>query len=505
MSTHTKTDAAPNQADARVSALRSTQIGPKTYSNPVLCVDLDGTLIKSDLLWESILVLLKAKPHLLLLAPYWLLAGRANLKRQLARHANLRAASLPYRSDVVEFVRAEHAAGRQIVLATAADRELANGVAEHLKVFTQVCASDGETNLKGKAKARRLAELFREQGFEYVGNSPADLEVWRAAAGGYVVGDEGLAHRASTVTSVRQVFPTGPGSAKTWVHALRGHHWFKNLLLFLPLALAHKLNFGEWLVTALGFFLFGMCASGLYILNDLLDLHSDRGHPWKHKRPFAAGDIPIPQGLAIAFLFLGCSLTGAFLMNARFGIVLCGYVVLTLWYSLSIKKIVLLDVFVLSSFYTVRLIAGALLTAIPLSHWFLVFSLFFFLSLAMAKRYSELVHAEDLVKSGQSGRGYIGNDRELLLVLGVGSSFSAVVILSLYVHSQEVGLLYRKPGPLLLLCPIILYWLSHIWLKAHRGDLHEDPVTFAIREPVSYAVGAAVALAIAASMLGIGL
>jgi len=505
MATHLKNDAAPNQADARVSALRNTQVGPKTYSNPVLCVDLDGTLTKSDLLWESILVLLKSKPHLLLLIPYWLLSGRANLKRQLARHAGLKVTNLPYRSDVVEFLRAEHAAGRQIVLATAADREMVNGIAEHLGVFAQICASDGKNNLKGKAKARCLSELFREQGFEYVGDSAADLDVWRASAGGYVVGEQSLVHRASAVTTVRRVFPTGEGSGKTWLHALRGHHWFKNVLLFLPLALAHKLNFGEWLVTAVGFFLFGMCASGLYILNDLLDLHSDRGHPWKHKRPFAAGDIPIPQGLAIALLFLGCSLTGAFLMNVRFGIALCGYAALTLWYSLSIKKIVLFDVFVLSSFYTVRLIAGALLTAIPLSHWFLVFSLFFFLSLAMAKRYSELVHAEDLVKSGQSGRGYIGNDRELLLVLGVGSSFSAVVILSLYVHSQEVGLLYRKPGPLLLLCPIILYWLSHIWLKAHRGDLHEDPVTFAIREPVSYAAGAAVALAIAASMLGIGL
>jgi 4-hydroxybenzoate polyprenyltransferase len=228
-------------------------------------------------------------------------------------------------------------------------------------------------------------------------------------------------------------------------------------------------------------------------------------HAWKHRRPFAAGDIPIPQGLAISLLFLGCSLTGAFLMNPRFGIALCGYAVLPLWYSLSIKKIVLLDVFVLSSFFTVRLIAGALITAVPLSHWFLVFSLFFFLSLAMAKRYSELAHAEELVKSGRSGRGYVGNDRELLLMLGVASSFSAVVILSLYVHSQEAGLLYRKPGPLLLLCPIILYWLSHVWLKAQRGDLHEDPVTFAMREAVSYAVGAAAALAIAASMLGIGL
>jgi 4-hydroxybenzoate polyprenyltransferase len=480
--------------------------GTKTakVSLPVLCVDLDGTLIKSDLLWECVLVLLKTTPWLLLFIPYWFSKGKAHLKRQLAIRASIKPANLPYRTEVLEFLQDQRASGRVIVLATAADRTLADRVANHLGLFDEVCASDGKTNLIGNAKAQFLSQLFQQQGFEYVGDSNADLEVWRAAESGYVVGNKVLAERAATVTTILQVFPRSKASFDTWIHALRGHHWFKNVLLFLPLALAHKLSLSTLLPTAIGFVLFGICASGLYIVNDLLDLHSDRGHPWKHKRPFAAGEISIPQGLVIACAFLVGSLSAAFVLSTNFAITLCVYAALTMWYSISIKKVVLLDVFVLSSFYSVRLVAGALITGIPLSQWFLVFSLFFFLSLAMAKRYSELVHAEELVQNGQSGRGYLGNDREVLLVIGIASSFASVIILSLYVHSQQVGLLYRNPEPLLLLCPIILYWLSRLWLKAHRGELYEDPITLAIRDPVSYAVGAASSLAIAASVFGIG-
>ena len=505
MSTQVRRDAqVGSSVEGQDEMRRNASTQPGTSSIPVLCVDLDGTLIKSDLLWECVLILLKMKPLWLFLAPYWLLGGRANLKRQLARHAGLRAANLPYRTELVEFLRTERVSGRQIALVTASERQLADAVAEHLGIFDRVCASDGKTNLKGKAKKELLVELFGDRGFDYVGDSSADMEVWGAAKAGYVVGEEDLARRAAPVTEVRKVLPAKRAPLKTWLQALRGHHWFKNILLFLPLALAHKRSISAWQATLAGFVLFGICASGLYVLNDLLDLHSDRSHPWKHKRPFAAGELSIPQGLAIAFVFLAGSLGVAFSLHAKFGMVLCGYAVLTMWYSLCLKKIALLDVFILSGFYSARLIAGGSITGTPLSHWFLVFSMFFFLSLAMANRYSELVHAEELIKSGQSGRGYVGNDQQVLLVLGIASSFAAVVILSLYVHSQEVGLLYRRPGPLLLLCPIILYWLSRIWLRAHRGELNEDPITFAMRDPLSYAVGAASILAIGASVLGIG-
>ena len=483
----------------------SDQVTPATETTcsakSVLCVDLDGTLISGDVLWECILSLSKTNPLCLFLMPYWLLRGKANLKRRLARRAGINVANLPYRPEVLRFLRSERQAGRKLVLVTASEEELADSVAHYLGIFDRVYGSDGKDNLKGKTKAGFLRREFADTGFEYIGNSSADLKVWRVAKAGYVVGDESLCQQASAVTEIRGVFPAPRAAMTTWFHALRGHHWFKNLLLFLPLALAHKIHLHTIIPTVLGFLLFGMCASAIYVLNDLLDLHSDRDHPWKRKRPIAAGEISIPEGLFIAVGLLVFVLPCSFLLNRNFGFLMAGYAALTMWYSVHLKKIVLLDAFVLSSFYSIRILGGALITSVPLSHWFLVFSLFFFLSLAMAKRYSELVHANELVESGQSGRGYIGHDRDVLMSFGVASSFSAVVVFSLYVHSPEVLALYRMPEPLLLLAPIVLYWLSRVWLKAHRGELHDDPITLAMRDPASYAVAAASIIVIAISMV----
>jgi len=469
--------------------------------SPLLCVDLDGTLIRGNLLWECVLALLKTRPATLLLVPLWLIRGRAFLKRELASRIQFDPARLPYREEVVEFLRQEKLTHRRIALVTAADRELAESVSSYLGLFDEVHASDGRLNLKGSAKAAFLAEHCTATGFEYIGDSNDDLAVWRHARAAYVVGSSARAQRAAGVTTVKATFITEQASWRTWVNALRGHHWAKNLLLFLPLALSHNLSLAPILRTAVGFALYGFCASGLYILNDLLDLHSDREHPWKKKRPFASGEIPIPEGLFASFALLGSALIAGFLLDLQFGLALLGYATLTMFYSLYLKKVALLDVFVLSSFYSFRILAGALVSSTPLSQWFLAFSLFFFLSLAMAKRYSELLHANDLVASGKSGRGYRVDDRELLLSLGVGSTFSSVVILSLYVHSPEVRVLYPAPEYLFLLCPIVLYWLSRNWLMAHRGELREDPVTLAIRDRVSYGVAFASAIVIAASMV----
>ncbi|HKB97701.1 MAG TPA: UbiA family prenyltransferase [Terriglobales bacterium] len=482
---------------------------PARGPSPVLCVDLDGTLIRGNVLWECVLVLLKTRPVTLLLLPFWLLAGRASLKHRLASRAHLDPTRLPYRQQVLDLIQQEKATGHRIALVTAADREIAEAIAAYLGVFDEVHASDGKMNLKGANKASFLAQHFAQTGFEYIGDSAADVEVWRNARAAYVVGTEARAGQAAAVTTVKGTIlesrvslrtPFGT-SIGTWVNALRGHHWAKNLLLFLPLALSHNLAVESLVRTLAGFALYGLCASGLYILNDLLDLHSDREHPWKKERPIAAGDISIPQGLVASFILLSSALGLGFLLEVKFGLALLGYSALTMLYSFYLKKIALLDVFVLSSFYSFRILAGALISATPLSQWFLAFSMFFFLSLAMAKRYSELLHAGDLVKAGNSGRGYHTGDRELLLSLGVGSSFSAVVIFSLYVQSQDVRLLYSSPEFLLLLCPIVLYWLSRNWLLAHRGELKEDPVTLAIRDPISYGVALAAALVIAASMI----
>lgn len=470
-------------------------------SAPVLCVDLDGTLIRGDVLWECVLILLKTRPAALFLLPFWLLQGRAFLKQQLARRAEVDPSRLPYNQEVIDLIREEKHAGRRIALATAADKNLADAIARYLGFIDEVYASDGRINLKGAAKGALLSQHFAASGFDYVGDSSTDIEVWRHSRAAYVVGDRAIADQAAAVTTVKVNIATRRPSWRTWVNALRGEHWAKNLLLFLPLLLSHNLSVSPIVRTALGFLLYGLCASGLYILNDLLDLHSDRDHPWKKERPFAAGEISIPEGLLASSLLLAASLVFGFLLSAEFGLALFGYASLTMLYSLYLKKVALLDVFVLSSFYSFRIVAGALISATPLSQWFLAFSLFFFLSLAMAKRYSELLHANDLIAAGNSGRGYRVDDRELLLALGVGSAFSAVVILSLYVHSQDVRQLYLSPEYLFLLCPIVLYWLSRNWLLAHRGELKEDPVTLAIRDRVSYGVAFASGIVIAASMI----
>ena len=472
-------------------------------ASPVLCVDLDGTLIRGNLLWECVLAVLKTHPATLLLLPFWLFRGRAFLKRKLADHVQLDAAHLPYRPQVIDLLRQEKLAGRRIALVTAADRTLAESVSNHLGLFDEIHASDGQRNLKGANKAVFLVEHFALTGFDYVGDSASDLDVWRHARAAYVVGSPKRALQAAELTTLKATILEPRASLRTWIDALRGHHWAKNLLLFLPLALSHNLAANSIVRTLAGFVLYGFCASGLYILNDLLDLHSDREHPWKKDRPFAAGSISIPEGLFASISLLSMAIGLGFLLDLQFGLVLVAYAALTMWYSLYLKKIALLDVFVLSSFYSFRILAGAMISATPLSQWFLTFSMFFFLSLAMAKRYSELVHANDLVISGNSGRGYRVADRELLLALGVGSSFSAVVILSLYVHSQDVRVLYLSPECLFLLCPIVLYWLSRTWLLAHRGELKEDPVTLAIRDRVSYAVALASAAVIAASMMSV--
>jgi 4-hydroxybenzoate polyprenyltransferase len=288
---------------------------------------------------------------------------------------------------------------------------------------------------------------------------------------------------------VVRTFDAPSPSFIAWLRSIRLLHWSKNLLVLLPVILAHRLEWAGLSTSLIGFLLFGACASGMYILNDLLDLHSDRLHPSKSKRPFAAGELPLWVGAIEATLLVGSSLILSFFINVPFALALCGYAALTLTYSWKLKKIALLDVFVLSSFYTVRIWAGGLISGTPVSDWLMAFSLFFFLSLAMAKRHSELRHVSELVETGNSGRGYMVDDRELLAMFGIASSFAAVVILCLYARSPEVNLLYGNPAALMWLCPLVLYWLSRVWLLAVRGQLDLDPVLFAVRDRTSWVLG----------------
>lgn len=456
-----------------------------------LCVDLDGTLIKTDVLLESVIVWLKQNPWAAVLVPWWLLRGRAFLKRELALRVEVAAEKLPYQEDVLEFLRSERASGRQLLLVTGSDQVIGERVAAYLNQFDAVYGSDGTVNLKGEAKAGFLTGRLGKGNFDYIGNSASDLPVWRAARAAYVVGSERLAKKAARTTPVVRFFHSPSPSFLSWLRSIRVLHWIKNLLVFLPVLLAHQTDRTAWLWSFAGFLLFGGCASGLYILNDLLDLHSDRLHPSKNRRPFAAGEFPLWVGVVESTLLIISTLVISFFVDLRFAGTLCIYAVLTVAYSWKIKKIPLLDVFTLSSFYAIRIWAGGFISSTSVSEWLTAFSLFFFLSLAMAKRHSELQRASRLVEEGNSGRGYLLSDRELIAMFGVASSFASVVILCLYARSQEVSALYRNPAQLMWLCPVVLYWLSRIWLLAGRGELDHDPVLFAARDRISWVLGAA--------------
>jgi 4-hydroxybenzoate polyprenyltransferase len=462
---------------------------PVNPANPVdavpLCMDLDGTLLKTDLLFESLLVLLARNPFYLFLLPLWLLSGKAHLKREIARRAPVDASTLPYDARALQLL--EETTARPRVLCTASDIGLAQAVADHLGLFELVIASDGEHNVSGRRKAELLCERFGARGFDYAGNERVDLHVWRQARRAWVLNaPESLARAAATVTDVAGYLPGHGTGPRVWLKALRLHQWLKNLLVFLPLLAAHRfLDPVSLLKSSLAFLAFGLCASGVYVLNDLLDLESDRAHRRKRLRPFAAGRLPLAQGLVVAPLLMLLGFVFAFACNPWFAGVLAVYLGATFAYSLRLKRVVMLDVVVLAGLYTTRIIGGAVAIASGLSFWLLAFSMFLFFSLALLKRYVELA---DLLANGggrASGRGYGVDDVPLLQSLGGASGYIAVMVLALYINSPESLALYTHPQMLWLLCPVLLYWVSRIWVVAHRGGMNDDPVIFAVTDRVS--------------------
>jgi 4-hydroxybenzoate polyprenyltransferase len=451
-----------------------------------LCVDLDGTLIRSDLLVESALNLLRHNPLYLFRFAAWLLRGKAHLKREIALRATIDVAALPYEQRLLAWLRDE-GAGRVRVLCTASDQKLAEMVAAHVGGFDEVLGSDGLRNLGGRNKAETLTERFGERGFDYAGNAPPDLHVWRHARRAIAVNSApALVRRIKQACEVEHVFERHGSRWRIWTKALRVHQWLKNLLVFLPLMTAHLVLSPQALLrSSLAFLCFCLCASGVYLLNDLLDLDADRAHPRKRLRPFAAGNLPLTTGLVATPLLTLAAFALAFTISPRFALVLLCYFVLTLAYSFALKRIGMLDAVVLAALYTIRIIAGIVALDIGMSFWLLAFSMFLFLSLAMIKRYTEL---DVLSRSGgiqNSGRGYAVADLPLIQSLGGSSGYLAVLVLALYINSTASEALYRHPQVLWLLCPLLLYWISRAWLIAHRGHMHDDPVVFALTDRVS--------------------
>ena len=466
-----------------------------------LYVDLDGTLIRTDLLHESLLGLCKVDPLAMLRVPLWLRGGRAHMKQAVAQRVDIDVASLPYSEALLAFLAAEAAAGRRLVLATASDRKYAEQVAAHLGIFASTLASDGADNLSGARKALAIEADAGGQPFEYAGNSRKDVPVWAKAAGVVLVNPErGVEAALGGGARVTRRVVDPKARLMDYAAALRVHQWVKNALLFVPLLASHRLfEPGALVRVAAGFLAFSLCASSVYILNDLLDLGADRRHPRKRLRPFAAGHLPISHGLVAATVIGGAGLGIAGALSSGFLAILLGYLAMSLAYSLRLKRYALVDVLLLGALFTTRVIAGGVVIDAFPSFWLLAFCIFLFTSLALVKRCSELV---TLGKQGVTvvpGRDYRIADAAPLTAMGIASGYVAVLVVALYINSTAVMALYTRPEALWFLCPVLLYWVSRLWLKTARGEMHDDPLVFAVTDRVSQllALASAAVLAIA--------
>jgi 4-hydroxybenzoate polyprenyltransferase len=499
--------------DARLTG--SAANGLDLAADVPLCVDLDGTLVKSDTLIDSTLALARQKPAALLSLPGWLTQGKASLKRRITTAVTLDVAHLPYNRELIQFLEKQHATGRAIYLATAADSALAERVADHLGIFTGVLASDGTLNLAGKNKLAAFQARFGDR-FCYIGNASPDITLLAHCLAPMVANPTaGLSaglRRARVVPA--RTFTDKASTLKAWLKAIRLHQWAKNILIFLPLLLAHRWNVGLIAGTLVAFVSFGLCASATYIVNDLLDLEADRKHVKKRRRPFAAGDLSAIRGVVVVALFLVSSFALAFFLPDiitaidpaqtlyaphSFLMWLAIYAVTTSAYSFSLKRMVLVDVIVLSGLYTIRIIAGAAATGITISPWLAAFSIFFFLSLAFVKRFAELEGLRLRGAAPANGRGYLIADIEQLRSFGSASGYVSVFVLTQYISGLNAEPLYAHTTRLWLLLPVLLLWISRLWLLASRGELDEDPVVYAITDKRSLILGVlVVAIVIAA-------
>lgn len=454
-----------------------------------LCVDLDGTLLKTDTLHELVVRVLKQQPWLLLLLPLWLLRGKHVLKRELSQRCRLDPALLPCNQDLVAFLRAERTRGRTLYLATGAYRDVAQGVADHFGFFDGVFATDEQQNLTGSRKAALLVEKFGEKGFAYAGNDMVDVPVWERAQESYLVNaTPGTVARAGKRFAFAACMDLRSGlSLKLILKAVRLHQWAKNALIFVPLLASHQLlDMNRLLDTVLAFLAFGCCASFSYIINDIGDLDADRKHHSKYKRPFASAAVSIPAGLAVAVLLLGVTVLISAFLQSGFIYSLLVYFLVTNAYTLRLKYVPILDVAILAGLYTLRVIAGGFAADVHTSFWLLAFSCFIFFSLAIVKRMSELLNIETPDEKPVICRGYWTSDMPVLTGLGTSSAMMAVLVLALYINSPDIVMLYASPRYLWLLCPIIALWLGRVWLITGRGQMHDDPVVFALRDRVSW-------------------
>lgn len=451
-----------------------------------LVLDLDGTLLKTDMLYETFWNVLSRDVWGALSSVWAVREGKAPLKRALALRAYIDVATLPINQDVLTLIRAKREQGIKIALVTASDQILADQIAGHFGVFDEVHGSTPERNLKGQSKAEFLLKRFGAGHFDYVGDSAADLAVWEHA------GEAIAVNAPAAVASALQgnhpnarVLSAAQPRMNACRRALRPHQWVKNLLVFLPMIAAHDFSPEIIWQSLAAFVTFCLCASAVYLFNDLLDLSGDRTHPRKRFRPLAAGDFPIASGTVLAVILMLVSLGIAAFLGAGYFLVLLAYIAMTTAYSLVLKRKIIVDICTLAGLYTLRILAGSVATGIPLSVWLVVFSSSIFFSLAAVKRQAELIDQRSRGVLGQTGRGYHVEDVSILTAMAISSGFISVLVMAMYLSSQAVTVLYSQPLYLSGICCVLIYWISRIVLITHRGHMHDDPIVFALKDRTS--------------------
>ncbi len=452
-----------------------------------LVVDLDGTLIKTDLLYEGMIMLFRKNPAYIFICLGWLLKGKVHFKNKIFEIVSLRYDLLPYNKELLAFLQSESAKGRKLVLATASLMKHAQGVAKVHPIFDEVYGTEN-INLKGINKLNVLVNDFGEAKFDYIGDSQFDLKIIASARYSYLVNpSKSLERKAGKISDLKFVWRSKKLHLKDYIKAIRAYQWIKNVLIFVPLITSHSFYSIDLLLQALGgFFAFSFAASAGYVINDLMDLNADRSHPRKQFRPFASGKLSILTGVFMAVILLAGGLFLASQLNLQFLAILILYFVISFSYSLYFKKIVLYDVFILAMLYSTRVIAGGIVTNVAISFWLIAFSTFIFLSLAFVKRYSELMKITTQTGLKDRGREYAGGDLNLLQVMGIVSGFLSVVVFSLYIDSPEVSKLYSHPKILWSISLLFLFWISRIWIITNRGNMTDDPIVFAIKDVTSY-------------------
>ena len=452
-------------------------------SDPPLVVDLDGTLIKSDLLFEGLILLLRKHPLYFFNLFIWFLHGKVRLKEEIFKRVRIDPALLPYNTDFLDFLKSEKENGKELILATASPVGNAREIAEYLGLFSEVFGTQDHTNLKGSTKRDLLVGLFGDKSFDYAGNSKSDFVIFQSARESILVNmTKANEIRSRRNFSVRSVFESKSEKVSYFLKSIRVYQWTKNLLIFVPFITSHSWNNISSIRTIIITFLsLSFLASSGYIINDLLDLNSDRIHPRKKNRPIASGNFSIPKACITAFVLAAFGFGLAIFIDKSLILLLLLYFCLTITYSLNFKTIELIDVFSLTALYLIRIIIGAFAINVTLSFWLLVFSIFTFFSLALVKRYTEIMLKKSQIEISHSRRNYTGIDLPFIGQIGISSGLMTVVVFALYINSPEIKILYSNPEILWIFCFLLLYWITHIWYSAFKGKMTDDPIIFSLK------------------------